>query len=203
MIVQHIDVGANKNLLQGCLSHHGRALRDFSHAVCNLVQFVGFGRADVVPRFRLRWDDVGTVAAGGDDVMQSHLFRDVLPQEIYADVHQLHGVERRSTHMRRRRGVSWFAVKTESVALDAQSAALRRRVHRGGVEVKCRGQIRKCPGARHETLTAAALLCGAAVIAHGTRCVCGFQPVLNCDGSSHAAGAEQIVTAAMPGRAFL
>ena len=59
--------------------------------------------AEVVPdRGRAR-DDVGLIAAVGDDVVRALLERQVLAAEVPADVHQLHGVERAAAAPRRSR----------------------------------------------------------------------------------------------------
>ena len=91
------------------VGHHRGRLR---HAVADLVHLLDVlvvGLAEVVPDGGVRRDDVGLIAAVGDDVVRPLLDAEVLAAEIPGDVHQLHGVERRTAAPRRARRVRALA----------------------------------------------------------------------------------------------
>ena len=69
------------------------------------------GLAEVIPDGGRPRDDVGLVAAVGDDVVRALLERQMLATEVPADVHQLHSVERAAAAPRRAGRMGRLAAK--------------------------------------------------------------------------------------------
>ena len=141
---------------------------------------------------------VGAAAAGvGDGVVDPCLIAHVLPQELHADVHQLHSVQ----------GTAAPVGSAGGVGRHAGEVVLRLDTGVGGAGLDFVGVLRvpgdggiqllpkAVPG--HEGLGGAALLTGAAVEDHGAGSVGGFQERLDPQGRSHGAGTQEIVSAAV------
>ena len=93
------------------VGHQRRAL---GHLVADLPQVldaVEVGLAEVVPDAGVARDDVGLIAAVGDDVVRALLQAQMLAAIVPAHVHQLDGIERRSAAPRRAGAVRRFALE--------------------------------------------------------------------------------------------
>ena len=93
------------------IGHHRGRLGHRGADVPQLLDLVVAGLAEVVPDGGVGRHDVRLVAAVGDDVMRALLQPQVLAAEVPADVHQLHGVERRPAAPRRASGVGALALE--------------------------------------------------------------------------------------------
>ena len=121
------------------VGHHRGGLRHVVADLPQLLDVVVAGLAEVVPDAGVRRHDVRLIAAVGDHVVRALLQAQVLAAEVPADVHQLHGVERRPAAPRRAGGVRALALegvldRDQAVAAavaPADAAGSRRRARTG------------------------------------------------------------------------
>ena len=98
-------------------------------------------------------------------------------------------------------GVGAFTVEAKIITVDAEQAAFHRRVDIPGMPVECRVEIVKCASAPHKDLAADAFFRRAAVVADCAGMSRSLQPLFEGERRRQAAGAQQVVPAAMPRRA--
>ena len=130
-------------------------------------------------------------------IMDSGRRRHVLPEELYADVHQLKRVKRAPSRLRRRRRMGRLAGEAVADDVIRQNGPGRHHVARVRMPAEGRVQLIKAALARHEGLSGAALLGRAAEEDHGSGLPLCFQRMLEADSPHERADAEQIVAAAM------
>ena len=129
--------------------------------------------------------------------MDPCLIAHVLPQELHADVHQLHSVQGTAAPVGSAGGVGGHAgevvlrLDTGVGGAGLDFVGVLRVPGDGGIQLLPKA----VPG--HEGLGGAALLTGAAVEDHGAGRVGGFQERLDPQGRSHGAGTQEIVSAAV------
>ena len=188
----------DKLAVKSSLGHEGRALGDLIHPLLQLHRLRHPVGAHHVQHAGIGLHHVGAEAAAiGDGVVDTGLVAHVLPQELYADVHQLHRVQGAAASFRRAGGVGRHAVEL-ILHLDAgiggagdHLVAIVWMPGQRGIQLP----PKLLPG--HKGLGGAALLAGAAVEDHRAAFARLLQPGLHAKGSSHGARAQQVVAAAM------
>ena len=153
------------------------------------AEFGGFG------------DDVGGVAAFGDDVVDPGLLRDVLAEEVEGVGHELDAVEGGASGVGGGCGVGGSSGEAEAAGDVGEPGVVVGFIAVEGVPGEDDGGILEGVGADHVDLAAAAFLGGGAVEADGAGCLGGFEMVFDGDCGERGGGAEEVVAAAMAGSA--
>ena len=102
--------------LEAGLGHHGGPLGDLHYPFLDGLQELLLRGPDVVVAACVVGDHVGLAAAGLYDVVDAGLGDYVLPEEVDADVHELHGVQGASSRLGVAGGVAAPAVEVEPAA---------------------------------------------------------------------------------------
>lgn len=147
-------------------------------------------------------DDVGGVAAFGDDVVDPGLLRDVFAEEVEGVGHDLDAVESGAPGVGGGGGVGGASGETEFAGDVGEPGVAVGFIAVEGVPGEDDGGVLEGVGADQVDLAAAAFLGGGAVEADGAGGFGGFEVVFDGDGGEGGGGAEEVVAAAMAGSAI-
>ena len=178
--------------------HQSRAPGHVHHPGEQLLDLGGLGGPDLILDDGVALDHVGGGATRvGVGVVDTGGVDHVLPQVVGAHVHELHGIQCASAQVGFPAGVGGDAVKDEVGAHDGHTAFGAHLVDGGGVPGVGEIHVVEVPGPGDELLGACALLGGAAEVDDGAVHVVGQHVVLQGHGGGEAAGAQQVVAAAV------
>ena len=203
VVADGVGQAVHEAALDGGVGHQGRALGDLIHPLVEGHAVLDEVGADHVEDAGLVLDHVGAGAAGiQDGVVDAGVMGHMLPQELDAHVHQLHGIQSAASPLRGGGRLGGQAVERVEHLDAGVGGAGGHLVAVAGVPGQRRVQTVPQALAGHVRLGGHALLAGAAVEDHRTGAAGLLQIVLHADGGGHCAGTQQVMAAAMAAAAL-
>ena len=197
-IGQGVGRAVHKDALEARLRHEGGALGDPVHPFLEGQGIRHIPAADHIEHAGLRLHHVGRDAAPVDDgVVDPCLVLHMLPQELDADVHQLHSVQGAAPVLRVPGGVGGHAFEPIEHLGAGIVGAGGDLVGIAGVPAEGRVQLLPDPLPGEESLGRAPLLPGAAVKDHGSGKGAPLQESLHAAGGGEGGGPQHIMAAAV------